>query len=189
MPRKARWKGDKFLSAGDRETLNKWKVFQHNPKSMFYMSLPAAITVLVGPLAVKINHFTFDWLFADVEPSADLNEALGIYLVPASLIYAMVFGFALQDATSRFEKVRQNSGQYEQIATPVVHCIHCTCSCVLLFLGRHLSLLRVAVNMIKSCRSLEPEQKMALHQHICKVTLSWMNFEMRFTGSYSPHGE
>ena len=114
MPRKARWKGDKFLSAGDRETLNKWKVFQHNPKSMFYMSLPAAITVLVGPLAVKINHFTFDWLFADVEPSADLNEALGIYLVPASLIYAMVFGFALQDATSRFEKVRQNSGQYEE---------------------------------------------------------------------------
>ena len=82
---------------------------------MFYIAIPSLVTVMIGPLAVKLNALTYQWLFEEHTPTLDFNEGLSVYLIPASLIYAMVYGFALQEATSRFDNIVDNSGKIHRI--------------------------------------------------------------------------
>nr|XP_054763446.1 uncharacterized protein LOC129270054 isoform X2 [Lytechinus pictus] len=67
----------------------------HNrPMSLFFMSLPAIISLALGPCLLLLRAPVINSFWANGLPN--INDGLGSFLAPAGLVYAITFGFTFQ---------------------------------------------------------------------------------------------
>ena len=85
--------------------------------------------------------------------SAGSRQTLSSFLVPASLVYSLVWGFALQDAFSKFDLTDATT-------------------------KRHLSVLRHIRELLMRSRAIADEEKAMILQKLATCTIQWMERQM-----------
>ena len=95
-----------FFSPSDLQLLCKAKCFQQNPIALMRIALPTLISLAFCPLSLYMlgSMITFFWP-ETMEFTPKINEVVSAFLVPAGLVYAIAFGFALQDTIEKQKNV------------------------------------------------------------------------------------
>ena len=88
----------------DAETIHKFSIFQNNPLSLLKIATPALISIALCPLTIYIQPKMLEFFYPDfMGGRRNINDSVSIFLLPAGLVYAMAFAFALQDTHAKFD--------------------------------------------------------------------------------------
>ncbi len=103
-----------FLSPVDKMALEAFQRFQNNPGQLMLISLPTVVSLAICPLALYLHGplVRFMWPPNMYPTPPNINVALGSFLQPAGLVYALAFGFAYQKAFGRQQMAVDNLRSY-----------------------------------------------------------------------------
>ena len=88
----------------DAETIHKFSIFQNNPLALLKIATPALISIALCPLTIYIQPKMLEFFYPDfMGGRRNINDSVSIFLLPAGLVYAMAFAFALQDTHAKFD--------------------------------------------------------------------------------------
>ena len=88
----------------DAETIHNFSIFQNNPLSLLKIATPALISIALCPLTIYIQPKMLEFFYPDfMGGRRNINDSVSIFLLPAGLVYAMAFAFALQDTHAKFD--------------------------------------------------------------------------------------
>ena len=143
-----------IFSPDQVETLKRFERFQNNPRSLFKLALPCLVSVAMCPLTISLLPELWDFLYPfDDTRKKNINSTLSAFLVPASLVYSLMWGFALQDALAKFDVTDANA-------------------------KHHASLLKQIRELILQSKALSLEHKQTMLQKLCGCTTQWMLRQM-----------
>ncbi len=96
-----------FFGACDVRVLHSMKCFQNNPVSLMRLCVPSLLSLAFCPVSLFVFDpmTSFFWSSDDFDGPPTINEAISAFLVPAGLVYAIAFGFALQDTMENLRHV------------------------------------------------------------------------------------
>ena len=96
-----------FFTASDLQVLHNVKCFQHNPVALMSIALPSLMSLGFCPVALFLHEpmVKFFWSLDVFEFPPQINEVISAFLVPSGLVYAIAFGFALQDTILKLKEV------------------------------------------------------------------------------------
>ena len=79
-------------------------MFQNNPLALLKLAFPALISLSLCPFAILLQPSMIDAFYPKFTGGrVNTNDSLAVFLLPAGLVYAMAFGFALQDALAKLD--------------------------------------------------------------------------------------
>ena len=98
---------DLFFTEMDKNILCDAKCFQNNPMALIKITMPCLISLGFCPLTLYLLEpmVNFFWPPPEYEIPEYINDAISAFLVPAGLVYAIAFGFALQDTIEKLKDV------------------------------------------------------------------------------------
>lgn len=114
---------DVFITDFDIDVLRKLDTFYNSPLELCIIALPALISLALCPLTLYLyTPFTaVMWPKELFSKPPNINEALGCFLSPAGLIYALMFGFAFQQSIEKQHNVliqmKNEISRIDQIAS------------------------------------------------------------------------
>ena len=147
-------KVDTLFAPDELQTLERFRRFQNNPLSLFKLAVPCLVSIGVGPFAVLLVPEMWDFFFPfDDSRKGNINGTLSPFLLPASLVYSLSWGFALQDAFAKFDVTDANA-------------------------KHHLALLRHIRELVLHSRSIPTDNKRTLLSKLCRCTTQWMLRQM-----------
>ncbi|XP_041474128.1 uncharacterized protein LOC121422952 [Lytechinus variegatus] len=85
---------EEFLTSEEIESMEALRQHHNGPVSLFFMCLPAIISLALGPCLLLLRAPVIDSFWANGLPN--INDGLGSFLAPAGLVYAITFGFTFQ---------------------------------------------------------------------------------------------
>lgn len=96
-----------ILTSHDILIFNKFIEFQNNPISLFMISLPILITLIFCPVTIFAMEplINFFWPSEYTDGMPKINDVIAAFLMPAGLVYAVAFGFAMQDVLLKHQDV------------------------------------------------------------------------------------
>jgi hypothetical protein len=97
-----------FVSAHDKTIMQDLYRCQNTLKELLSIALPAAMSIGVCPFTIFLHGPMVSFLWGDSTSAPNVNDSLACYLVPAGMVYAISFGFALQGALEK-QTETQNS--------------------------------------------------------------------------------
>ena len=112
-----------FTSPFDEEVIAQMKTFKHSTREFIHISVPALVTLIIGPTTVLFHHSTleFFWTLEEYPTIPNINQCVACFLTPAGLVYALSFGFAFQQALTKqndvLNKMTNEISYLDQIAT------------------------------------------------------------------------
>ena len=143
-----------LLTKSQQEQLQEFKEYPNNPMSLLRVALPCLISIAFTPLAIYLVDVMFDFYFPfSTVRKENINSTLSSFLVPASLVYSLVWGFALQDAFSKFDLTDATT-------------------------KRHLSVLRHIRELLMRSRAIADSEKAMILQKLATCTIQWMGRQM-----------
>ena len=143
-----------LLSQEVNEILTQFQMFQNNPMAMFKLALPSLISVGFCPITIIFQPIMVDFFYPEaIGGRINTNDSLAVFLLPAGLVYAMAFGFALQDSLAKFDVTTATA-------------------------GRHVTILRQCRHLIGCSKMLSTNQKLELFRCLGRSTTKWMAKQM-----------
>ena len=87
-----------FLTHRDQEVIKRYNQFPNSFLPLLVISLPALLSLVFCPVTLFVAPHLMQALWPkDVfEMRPNINDAISCFLGPASLVYAIAFGFAMQ---------------------------------------------------------------------------------------------
>ena len=100
------------MNAEDRQTIFELKMFQNNPWALIKLSLPALVSIGACPITILAQPVMLEFFYPPFTGGRiNTNDSLAVFLLPAGLVYAMAFGFALQDALAKLDVTMGTAGK------------------------------------------------------------------------------
>ena len=106
---------DMLFSESDIKVLCDAKCFQNNPIALLKIAIPGLVSLSFCPLTLYMLQpmVLFFWPPEwDYQMPQHINDAISAFLVPAGLVYAIAFGFALQDTIEKLKDVTNVISDY-----------------------------------------------------------------------------
>ncbi len=105
---------EKLFNISDIHVLFQVKCFQNNPAALMKICLPPLLSLAFCPVSL----FLFDpmadffWSPLKFEMPPKINDVISAFLVPAGLVYAISFGFALQAAIENLHQAKHQINEH-----------------------------------------------------------------------------
>ena len=98
-----------LLSADDIQHLAAFRRFQNSPLPLFKLALPCLLSVIFCPATLYSAPLLVNFLYPKEHGGMPvINDVIQAFLMPAGLVYAIAFGFALQNALQSQDFSSQN---------------------------------------------------------------------------------
>ena len=99
---------DQFLNAYDLEVLRSLPKSIHSAKELFRISFPCLLSLALCPMTLYMYQPLVDTFWFNLDPDLlvlpNVNEAILCFLMPAGVVYATSFGFAIDTAVAKQSK-------------------------------------------------------------------------------------
>lgn len=145
---------ESIFSPDEVDIIERFRRFQNNPGSLLKLAIPCLFTIAACPFAIFMVDPMWDFFYPfDDSRKGNINSTLSAFLVPASLVYSLVWGFALQDAFSKFDVTDANA-------------------------KTHMSLLKQIRELMMRCGVFDITERRQMSKQLCRCTTSWMSRQM-----------
>lgn len=98
-----------FFSSCEIDALESNSYFENSAKGLLHISVPPLLALLFCPLTLLLytplaNFLWPNQFFTEIP---NINDALSCFLVPAGMVYAITFGFAVQEVLQKHLHLQQ----------------------------------------------------------------------------------
>ena len=180
----------------DALIIHKFSMFQNNPMALLRIAAPALVSIAFCPVTIYIQPKILDFFYPSfMGGRRDINDALALFLLPAGLVYAMAFAFALQDTHARFDVTKASVDRhltllrYRFVFTPTFAClfrsVKTSVSSLEVTSMQCFYFFRHCKYLIGCCDEMSTVYKCKLFCCLVQCTIDWMKMQMKLKCGYA----
>jgi len=116
-----------FLTKRDMLALHSFKSFQNNITGLLKIGIVPSISLLFCPLTLFLYTpiVNYCWPKDRFSSPPNINDAISCFLVPAGMVYAFVFGFALQQVYGQYRETEEKINTEIDIVREMMSLVGC----------------------------------------------------------------
>ena len=140
-----------ILTKVEFQKIDEFQRFQNNPVSLVIIYVPVIASLLFCPATIFAGKpmKMYFWPPDHVAEVPNINDAVAAFLMPAGLVYAIAYGFALQDVSAKFHD------------TDVL-------------IDNQIASLRQTWQLVKCCQIISPKMKFIIARNITAMVIMYM---------------
>ncbi|XP_071166728.1 uncharacterized protein [Mytilus edulis] len=111
---------DPFFTEYEVHALGLMSHFQNSVRKLVFISVPPLLGLIFCPMTLFIYSPMANYFWPSDSSTPNINDALGCFLVPAGMVYAITFGYAIEEVQQKHFELRDRLSEEVVLSREII---------------------------------------------------------------------